>query len=219
MWSCLGYYQMANKGARRSLPLTKFTSPQGARSSSQSSAHNCSKFRPGTGGRSTSTSLVWRPKMPATSASMVWRPKVPATWEKRYCEEEGFIPWEQILKTHSLKESVYKKIFDWDASANEEEFVKAKARFWFQINEIAFEPLNSEEYADIYNDNVDWNQEIDLDLYSALDRARYANDDVIEGDHNDGEDGKPKWLTGDYLYYKDMLVKPPTEGWGSEFDD
>ncbi|MCL7044189.1 hypothetical protein MKW94_019858 [Papaver nudicaule] len=172
-----------------------------------------------TGGPSASTSLVWRPKMPATSTSTVWRPKVPATWEKRYCEEEGLIPWEQILKTRSLKESVYKKIFDWDASANEEEFVKAKARFWFQINEIACEPLNSLEYADIYNDNVDWNQEIDLDLYLALDRARYENDDIMEGEQNDAEDGKPKWLTGDYLYYKDMPVKPPTKGWGSEFDD
>ncbi|KAI3862397.1 hypothetical protein MKW92_025646 [Papaver armeniacum] len=168
---------------------------------------------------------------PSTSISMEWRPKVPASWEKRYCEEEGLIPWEQILKAHRSIKSMdwdgkIKRSLDWDASSAHEAFVKAKARFWCKLNGLPFESLTTDEYANMNNDNdIDWNPEIDPEISLALDNRHISddeNDDIDEGEDDgsfESAEDKPKWLTKDYLFHKDLPVVPVSQGWGPGFVD
>ncbi|KAI3965613.1 hypothetical protein MKX01_010570 [Papaver californicum] len=227
------YYQMARKGAKKALPPTggynrrkvNSTGTQGSWSqSSFSSVRHCRKFRTHVGGPSTSTSMVWRPKMPTTpTTTMVWRPKIPDSWEMKYCEEEGSIPWEQIVQGHALKEfcdKKKKKTWDWDASSGEEALEKAKARYWCRINGFPFESLTNEEYADMNVDkDIEWNPVIEPEISLALDR-RYDNDVIINEGKNvvgsESSDDNPKWLTEDYLLNKDKKV---SKGWGTEFND
>ncbi|KAI3862400.1 hypothetical protein MKW92_025649 [Papaver armeniacum] len=160
---------------------------------------------------STSTSMVWRPKM-LTTSPMVWRPKVPASWEIKYCQEEGSIPWKRIAKTQLLMKSwvlddEFKRCWDWDASSGKEALEKAKSLYWCKLNGFHFESLTNEECADMYNDtDIDWNPEIDPEISLALDRGGCENDASINEGGND-------WFAHDYLLNKDEKV---IEGWGSD---
>ncbi|KAI3974070.1 hypothetical protein MKX01_026467 [Papaver californicum] len=213
------YYQMARKGAKKALPATSVTTREKLTLlEHRDHVHSHHSRRLCISGASlehmvTSTSMVWRPKMPTTSTTMVWRPKMAASWEIKYCEEEGSIPWEQIVQGHALKEfcdKKKKKTWDWDASSGEEALGKAKARYWCRINGFPFESLTTEECADMNIDtDIDWNPEIDPEISLALDN-RYDNDAIInEGENVDGSESydNPKWLN------------EVSKGWGTEFND
>ncbi|KAI3965617.1 hypothetical protein MKX01_010574 [Papaver californicum] len=204
------------KGARKSL------TPSWTQSALLS-AHKCGKFRTRAGGP-ISTSMIWRPKMPTTSSTMVWRPKTPASWEMKYFKEEGLISWERIVRTHSLMkfwewDDETKRTWEWDASSGVDALEKAKARYWYQLNGFPFESLTTDEYADMNIDtDIDWSPEIDPEISLDLDN-RYDINNVNDGSAS--LDDTPKWLTKEYLYYRDLPVEPPTpeEGWGREFHD
>ncbi|KAI3865308.1 hypothetical protein MKX03_037286 [Papaver bracteatum] len=128
---------------------------------------------------------------PSTSISMVWRTKVPASWEKRYCEEEGSFPWEQILKAHlsikyivwdgKIKRSLYR-----GASSGDEALQKAKTQFWCKLNDPPFESLKIEEYADMNIDkDIDRNPVIDPDISLDFEKRRGDDDDIIDEGEND----------------------------------
>ncbi|KAI3907043.1 hypothetical protein MKW92_046724, partial [Papaver armeniacum] len=172
-----------------------FTETQG---SSSSSAHNFRKLRTRAGG----------PKMSTKSTTMIWRAKIAAAWEIRYCQEEGYIPWEQIATTQSSIESreeedEFKRCWDWDASSGKEALGKAKARYWRKLNGFPFKSLINEESADMYNDtDIDWDPKIDPEISLALNR--WDDDDAIVDDNDDG----------DYLPIHDENF---TVGWGSDY--
>lgn len=151
-----GYHQMGGKGTKKSLPLTSGSCSL----SSSSTAHKFRKFRTRSGG-----------------------PKIAASWEIRYCEEEGSIPWEQIVQRRKLNELCDKKIkktWDWDASSGEESLEKAKARYyWCTLNGFPCESLANDQCADMNIDkDIDWDPEIDSGMSLGLDR-RYESDVII----------------------------------------
>ncbi|KAI3833111.1 hypothetical protein MKX03_021389 [Papaver bracteatum] len=160
----------------------------------------------------------------SNAISMVWRPKVAASWEKRYYEEEGSISWEKIVKAQlSIKSLIWdgkiKRCLDWDASSGYEALEMAKARFRCKINGLPFKSLTTNEYADMnIHKDIDWNLQIDPEISLAFDNR---HDDIVneDGSSESSSDDKPKWLTKDYLFHKDLPVIPVSQGWGPGFVD
>ncbi|KAJ0019944.1 hypothetical protein Pint_30983 [Pistacia integerrima] len=60
------------------------------------------------------------------------RSNVPA-WEKKFCLEVGSIPWNKLVQ---FKMFIYEfdRVVEWNDSATEEAFRKAKFRYWLEIN-------------------------------------------------------------------------------------
>ncbi|KAJ0019949.1 hypothetical protein Pint_30985 [Pistacia integerrima] len=91
---------------------------------------------------------------------------VPA-WEKKFCQEVGLIPWKKLV---NAKMYIYgfDHVVQWNDSAAEEAFKKAKLRYWSQINDEPCEiPLPN---PDMYIDEIDWNSEMfDLDFLQGID--------------------------------------------------
>lgn len=76
--------------------------------------------------------------------------------------------------------SSHDTVLKWNDSAGEESFHDAKRRFWSEINGLPC--AASPPDPDMYNDEIDWNPEIDPELISDLDRA-YFNPDEAEKVH------------------------------------
>lgn len=65
----------------------------------------------------------------------------------------------------------------WNDSAGESSFVEAKNRFWARINNIPTDVPQPDP--NMYNEEIDWNPTLDLDLVKELDLA-YFNPDEAE---------------------------------------
>ncbi|XP_076951403.1 uncharacterized protein LOC143624733 [Bidens hawaiensis] len=96
-------------------------------------------------------------------------------WEQRFCISVG-IPWEKVVNAKDDLQ-YYDSVSKWDDSAGELNFLEAKKRFWAQINNI---PTNDPQPdPNMYNEDIDWNPEIDCELVKELDLA-YFNPDEAE---------------------------------------
>ncbi|KAJ9184921.1 hypothetical protein P3X46_004606 [Hevea brasiliensis] len=95
-----------------------------------------------------------------------WQPTVPS-WEKRFCYSVGLVPWGKLLETKKSM-YLYENIVQWNDSAGEEAFHNAKNRFWAKINGLHCDISLPDP--DIYIDEIDWNSNIDPELYLDLER-------------------------------------------------
>lgn len=91
----------------------------------------------------------------------------------------GSIPWWKVVDS---KKYMYgnNNVLNWDDSAGEEAFQKAKKRFWADINGLHCDI--SLPASDIYIDEIDWNPFIDPDIVKEVDCEYFAPDD---GEGND----------------------------------
>ncbi|XP_062117896.1 uncharacterized protein LOC133831555 [Humulus lupulus] len=125
---------------------------------------------------------------PRNQPPEIWQSTIPK-WEKDFCSTVGLVPWRKILDTKKYIH-LHENIVKWNDSASEEAFRRAKNRFWAHINGLASEVVLPDP--DIYIDEVDWNSEIDPELFLDLERkpepSDYTNHDgkvLILGDsHN-----------------------------------
>ncbi|KAF4373649.1 hypothetical protein F8388_025343 [Cannabis sativa] len=104
---------------------------------------------------------------------LIWQPTVPK-WEKDFCAKVGLVSWRKILETKKYIH-LYDKVMEWNDSACEEAFKQAKKKFWAKIN--GFESEIVLPGPDIYIDEVDWDAEIDPELYLDLERQPEQSDD------------------------------------------
>ncbi|WCJ33406.1 hypothetical protein M5689_014772 [Euphorbia peplus] len=95
-----------------------------------------------------------------------WQPTVP-TWEKRFCYTVGSVPWSKLLETKRSM-YLYENVVQWNDSACEEAFHNAKSRFWAKMKGLLCDISLPDP--DEYIDEVDWNSEIDPELYLDLER-------------------------------------------------
>ncbi|OAY43247.1 uncharacterized protein LOC110619953 [Manihot esculenta] len=95
-----------------------------------------------------------------------WQPTVPS-WEKRFCYSVGLVPWRKLLETKKSM-YLYENVVKWNDSAGEEAFHNAKNRFWAKINGLPCDISLPDP--DIYIDEIDWNSNIDPELYLDLER-------------------------------------------------
>lgn len=110
-----------------------------------------------------------------------WK-NVDLPWEERFCISVG-IPWEKIVNAKKYMNS-YDNVVNWNDSASEATFSEAKKRFWAKINDIpAHDP---DPDPDMYNHDIDWNPDIDLELVKDLDRAYFNPDEVHNHETYDG---------------------------------
>ncbi|KAL8229827.1 hypothetical protein R6Q57_014727 [Mikania cordata] len=96
-------------------------------------------------------------------------------WEERFCISVG-IPWEKVINTKKYAHC-YDNVLKWNDSAGESTFFEAKKRFWAQINNTPADIPQPDP--DMYNEEIDWNPKIDLELVTELDLA-YFNPDEAE---------------------------------------
>lgn len=95
-------------------------------------------------------------------------------WEERFCISVG-IPWEKVVNAKKYIGS-YDNVVKWNDSAGEATFCEAKKRFWAKINDIPTDVLQPDP--DMYNEDIDWNPKIDLDLIKDLDLAYFNPDEA-----------------------------------------
>ncbi|KAI3731797.1 hypothetical protein L1987_62986 [Smallanthus sonchifolius] len=96
-------------------------------------------------------------------------------WEERFCISVG-IPWEKVVNAEKYA-NCYDNVLKWNDSAGESAFYEAKKRFWAQINNIPTDVPQPDP--EMYNEEIDWNPKIDLELVKELDLA-YFNPDEAE---------------------------------------
>ncbi|XP_062117895.1 uncharacterized protein LOC133831553 [Humulus lupulus] len=109
---------------------------------------------------------------PKTQPHEIWQSTVPK-WEKDFCATVGSVPWGKLLDTKKYIH-LYENVIDWNDSASEEAFIQAKNRFWAYINGFTSEIALPDP--DIYIDEVDWNSEIDPELFLDLERQPEQTD-------------------------------------------
>ncbi|KAF8395775.1 hypothetical protein HHK36_019726 [Tetracentron sinense] len=98
-------------------------------------------------------------------------------WEKQFCCVVCSIPWEKLLETKKTM-SYHENVVQWNDSAGEEAFHKAKNRFWAEINGL---PCGiSLPDPDIYIDEIDWNSNINPDLLLDLDKKPVLLNEEVE---------------------------------------
>ncbi|KAL7604083.1 hypothetical protein Lser_V15G15578 [Lactuca serriola] len=105
-------------------------------------------------------------------------------WEERFCLSVG-IPWEKIVNAKNYM-NCYDNVINWNDSAGEASFSEAKNRFWAKINEIPIDKSQPNLDPDMYNHDIDWNPEIDLELIKDLDRAYFNPDEPQKVETLDG---------------------------------
>ncbi|WCJ39001.1 hypothetical protein M5689_020024 [Euphorbia peplus] len=100
-------------------------------------------------------------------------------WEKRFCSLIGSVPWQKII---NVKEYMicHDNVVNWDDSAGEEAFQTAKKCFWAEITGVPYE--HSLPDPDKYNDEINWNPNIDSELIKDLERSFFVPDEG-EDDH------------------------------------
>ncbi|KDP26199.1 hypothetical protein JCGZ_22445 [Jatropha curcas] len=107
-----------------------------------------------------------------------WQPTIPS-WEKRFCYSVGLVPWRKLLETKKSM-YLYENVVQWNDSAGEEAFHNAKNRFWAKINGLPCDISLPDP--DIYIDEVDWNSNIDPELYLDLEREPKYPDEKDKGE-------------------------------------
>ncbi|XP_060967494.1 uncharacterized protein LOC115711123 [Cannabis sativa] len=101
---------------------------------------------------------------------------------------------------------------EWNDSACEEAFKQAKKKFWAKIN--GFESEIVLPGPDIYIDEVDWDAEIDPELYLDLERQPEQSDDE-ERDFKDANGNG--WKNNVELGLGIDMIVP--SGWGDAEED
>ncbi|GFY96179.1 hypothetical protein Acr_11g0004850 [Actinidia rufa] len=102
-----------------------------------------------------------------------WQPTVPA-WEKKFCAVVGAFPWGKLVDTKKFIH-LYENILKWNDSAGEEAFLNAKNRFWAEINGLPCDIASPDP--DIYIDKIDWDSEVDPELFLDLEREHTVPSD------------------------------------------
>ncbi|PON47916.1 hypothetical protein PanWU01x14_240900 [Parasponia andersonii] len=102
----------------------------------------------------------------------IWQSTVPL-WEKKFCSSVGSVPWRKVLDSKKYM-YLHHNVVEWNDSACEEAFNNAKRRFYAKINCLPCEISLPDP--DIYIDNIDWNSEIDHELYLDLEREPKPSD-------------------------------------------
>ncbi|XP_057467441.1 uncharacterized protein LOC130756837 [Actinidia eriantha] len=133
-----------------------------------------------------------------------WQPTVPA-WEKKFCAVVGAVPWGKLVDTKKFIH-LYENILKWNDSAGEEAFLNAKNRFWAEINGLPCDIASPDP--DIYIDKIDWDSEVDPELFLDLEREYTVP--------SDGEKREPvviftQPIGSNYLF--------SSSGWGDLEDD
>ncbi|KAA8519146.1 hypothetical protein F0562_013380 [Nyssa sinensis] len=117
----------------------------------------------------------------------VWQSSVPS-WEKKFCFLVGSIPWQKVVAAKKYM-YCYDNVVNWNDSAGEDAFHKAKERFWADINHLPCDiPFPD---PDMYIDEIDWNPDIDPELMLDLHREYFNPDERERDDKVDITDQKP----------------------------
>ena len=129
-------------------------------------------------------------------------------WEKKFCESVGSVPWRKVIEGKKYM-YLHPNVVNWDDSAVKEAFDNAKNRFWAEINEFPCDiPLPD---PDTHIDDVDWNANVDPELYLDVEREAEAR-------RNMEEKGEASVILGSSLLLNQSFSGPgwgPT-GWGDE---
>lgn len=105
----------------------------------------------------------WRRKSHRSSENRA--PSVP-NWEKKFCWEVGSVPWKKIVESKKHI-NIFDRVINWNDSACEDAFEKAKLRYWLKITG---QPQTiSLPNPDMFIDkNIDWNAESDPEILRGL---------------------------------------------------
>ncbi|KAF5199978.1 bifunctional endo-1,4-beta-xylanase XylA-like [Thalictrum thalictroides] len=141
----------------------------------------------------------WQPALPS------WQPPIPS-WEKSFVINVGKIPWKRFMYCQKGLD-LYPDVYQWDDSAGADAFHNAKSRYWAEINGRPFD--NSLPDPDMHIDQIDWNAEIDPELYKDLENAFVTPVEEVK----DIEAG----FVANSLYCSDQPIVP--SGWGDEDDN
>lgn len=76
----------------------------------------------------------------------------------------------------------YDNVLKWNDSAGETSFFEAKERFWDKINNIHTDVPQLDP--DIYNQDIDWNPNLDHELVKDLDKAYFNPDEAKVENYN-----------------------------------
>ncbi|KAG2262491.1 hypothetical protein Bca52824_069570 [Brassica carinata] len=107
--------------------------------------------------------MTQSPKPPLANCKQ----SVPA-WEKDFCAKVGSVPWSKVLEAKRFMH-LYERVVQWDDSAGEDAFNKAKSHYWAEINGVSCDlPLPD---PDVYIDDVDWDAGVDTELVLDLERG------------------------------------------------
>ncbi|KAG2293391.1 hypothetical protein Bca4012_005626 [Brassica carinata] len=107
--------------------------------------------------------MTQSPKPPLANSKQ----SVPA-WEKDFCAKLGSVPWSNFFEAKRFMH-LYERVVQWDDSAGEDAFNKAKSHYWAEINGVSCDlPLPD---SDVYIDDVDWDAQVDNELVLDLERG------------------------------------------------
>ncbi|PKA48711.1 hypothetical protein AXF42_Ash018528 [Apostasia shenzhenica] len=95
-------------------------------------------------------------------------------WEKTFCTSICLIPWRKICDAKRFL-STYKNIAEWDDSAGQEAFEKAKIRYWADINGLPCDITLPDPY--MYIDKVNFDAILDPELIVDLENSIVASAD------------------------------------------
>ncbi|KAJ0019946.1 hypothetical protein Pint_30981 [Pistacia integerrima] len=106
-------------------------------------------------------------------------------WERKFCWEVGSVPWKRIVEAKKYM-NIFDRVVEWDDSACEEAFKKAKLRYWFKITG---QPQRiSLPNRDMFIDEIDWNAEIDPAIFPGL--GECSGDDEEEQEEEEEKEKK-----------------------------
>lgn len=143
--------------------------------------------------------MTQSPKPPLASCKQ----SVPA-WEKDFCAKVGSVPWSKVLEAKRFMH-LYERVVQWDDSAGEDAFNKAKSHYWAEINGVSCDlPLPD---PDVYIDDVDWDAQVDNELVLDLERGP---------DPGRGERGEEHVVILDALFSSGQYSG---QGWGTGWGD
>ncbi|XP_051120307.1 uncharacterized protein LOC127244052 isoform X2 [Andrographis paniculata] len=114
-----------------------------------------------------------------SSLAAIWVPAVPS-WEKEFCYEIGRFNWANFVQAKKQTE-LAPKIFDWNDSAAEEAFRRAKAAYFARIHgqPVDFPQLGFIPSPDMYIDEINWDNNGDGEDYSDLNADELTEFDKI----------------------------------------
>ncbi|CAF2361622.1 unnamed protein product [Brassica napus] len=147
--------------------------------------------------------MTQSPKPPLANCKQ----SVPA-WEKDFCAKVGSVPWSKVLEAKRFMH-LYERVVQWDDSAGEDAFNKAKSHYWAEINGVSCDlPLPD---PDVYIDDVDWDAQVDNEL--VLDLERGGPDPRTREGEGEGEE---RVVILDALFSSGQYSG---QGWGTGWGD
>lgn len=141
-------------------------------------------------------------------------------WEKKFCMTIGLIPWGKLVETKKCM-SLHKNIVEWNDSAGEEAFKKAKSRFWAQMNGLIPSSDLSLPDPNAYIDDIDWQsstENIDPQLILDLEKSKEHKPDNDHGDAETLDHDREFVIIGLHPVNINQTTLP-CSGWGKEFEE